>query len=260
MAVEKHIYDYVKELYETHSQFRIARQARIANLLVVIGLLTTITLLMFMEIPTLFPNGGPWKLVLVFAALAALACELLVIYKLVGHILGRFTTYRSPGLPKKAFEALLKAGDADERELLRGLVQNYVTAIEKNRRSGAEGLRGIGGITKLARFTVALICVFVVLWLAAMLVVSPVGLARPGIRNAPPENEEARQMLMPEDDAGAVGSRGPSGDASGEPAPEAPGTSEEPTSAEEPSVVVDPIVIDGTVDPPESKAERGKDK
>ena len=196
MAVEKHIYDYVKGLYETHSQFRIARQARIANLLVVIGLLTTITLLMFMEIPTLFPNGGPWKLVLVFAALAALACELLVIYKLVRRILERFT-YRMPGFPRKAFKALLQAGDADEKKLLRGLVQNYIAAIEKNLRSGAEGSKVIGGITKLLGFTIALICVFVVLWLTAMLVVSPVGLARRGILNSPPKNEEARPMLMP---------------------------------------------------------------
>lgn len=177
MALEKHIYDYVRELYETHSQFRIARQARISNLLVVIGLLTTITLLMFMEIPTLFPNGGPWKLVLVFAALAALACELLVIYKLVRHILGRFK-YRIPGLPKKAFGTLLQASAADEKKLLRGLVQNYIAAIEKNLRSGAEGSRVIGGITKLMGFTIALICVFVVLWLVAMLVVSPGGLVR----------------------------------------------------------------------------------
>lgn len=67
-------------------------------------------------------------------------------------------------------------------------------------------------------------------------------------------------MLVPEDDASAVGSGGPSGDPSGEPAPGDSGAPEAPASAEEPSVVVDPIIIEGRDDPPEGKAQRGEDE
>ncbi len=266
MALEEQVYEYVKDFHDRHAQFRIARQSRIANLLVVVGVVATITLAMFMQIPAIFPRGCCWQVVLGIAGFVALLFELAAIFKLVRQVLVRFT-YRSPGIPGEALEAILHLPNADKAELLRDLSQNYLRAIDHNLQSGEKDLKAIEGTTKLVSWTIAFVGLFVILWFVAVLAVRPeIGAAKTGAEQVSQRRtEEGTNMAPPDDGAnGQDSGQGPEAPAT-QPAPSGPPPSPPPSDGKpapmkQPSAQAKPVIIEGKAEPDEGTATRGGDE